>query len=60
MEEYEYDPTNREKSRRTVTGYKICYDCEGRRPQGCKSCSWEKCHARAMKQLNKVKKRDTI
>jgi hypothetical protein len=41
MEEYEYDPTNREKSRRTVTGYKICYDCEDRKPGSCKSCSWE-------------------
>lgn len=60
MEEYKYTPTNREKSRRTVTGYKICYDCEGRRPKGCENCNWEKQHARAMKYLNKVKKRDNI
>jgi len=60
MEEYEYDPTNREKSRRTVTGFVVCYECEGRKPKGCKNCDWEKEHGKTMKYLNKAKKRDNI
>ena len=58
--EYEYVPTNREKSRRAVTGYNICYDCEGQKPGGCKNCDWEKQHARAMKAEGRTKKRDSV
>jgi hypothetical protein len=57
---HEYKPTNREKSKRASKHYNICFDCEGRRPGGCKNCKPSKQFSRAMKKEKRNKKQDNI
>jgi hypothetical protein len=51
----DYEPSNREKSKRTGSSTWFCFNCEGRLNKlGCGHCS-KKAHATALKNNNKQK-----